>query len=68
MFALGIGFGGGEFDQMMLRRERAGWVGHGRISGKQERLAAAAPEVFGAAVATAAWFGHPLLAAKALEG
>ena len=63
-----VHFADRNFDEMMSGRERARRIGNGRVSGQQERLAAASSEVFGAAIAGAARLSHPLFTAKAAEG
>ena len=52
---------------MMGGRQGTGRIGCRGIAGEQQGLAAASAEIFGAAVATAAWFGHPFFSAKTLE-
>ena len=44
-----------QFDEMMLRRQHAHGVGGRDVAGDEERLAAAAAEVEGAALAAAGW-------------
>ena len=55
-------------DQRMIRRERADGIRRGRVARQMERLAAAAPEVGGPAVAAPARLRHPRLAAVRVEG
>src|ERR1035437_6336946 len=51
----------------MRRRERARRISHRGVSRQQESLAAAASEIFAAAIATAARLGHPVFATKVEE-
>ena len=52
---------------MMRGSQGADGIGCRGIADKQQGLAAASPEILGAAIAAAAWFGHPFFAAKTLE-
>jgi hypothetical protein len=54
-------------DDGMSRSESAGWIGRCRIPSQQQGLTAATTEIFGSAIATAAWFWHPGFAAEAPE-
>src|SRR5690242_21465697 len=51
----------------MARRQRAGRVCSGGISGQQQRLAAAAAEILRAPLAAAARLRHPAFSSEALE-
>src|ERR1700722_11435697 len=55
------------FHNRVRWRQRAGWICHRGVSGKQKRLAAASAEVFRAPLAGAAGLGHPVFAAKSAE-
>ena len=52
------------FDNAMRWRQRAGGIGCRGVSGQQKSLAAAAAEIFAAAIATAARLGHPVFATE----
>ena len=55
------------FHEVMGGSEGADRIGGGGVSRKQKRLAAAAAEVLGAAVATAAGLWHPFFTTKSAE-
>jgi hypothetical protein len=55
-------------DDAVIGALRARGIGRGGVARQQERLAAAAAEIFLAPVARAARFGHPRVAAKRVEG
>src|SRR5437879_5661434 len=60
--------GASAFDEPVLRRERAGGIGGGRVAGEVKGLTATAAEIDRAPIAALARFGHPGFTAERVEG